>query len=307
MAYKRFHPTRNRHYCRLRDESQRRRGGPRRKYRKKRPTYRKKGAMSKKRILNITSRKKRDTMLPWSNVTASSQSGSTIYNPYAAQLIGGTSVVPMFIWSPTARDLNKNSGAGSVIDMASRSASLCYMRGIKESVEIQVVNGLPWQWRRIIFTAKGIQDLIPNTPSFQPYHETSYGMMRSLNQPPTATRNNIETLIFKGAANTDWNDVIVAPLDRSRVTVRYDKVITLASGNDDGVMRRYNRWHPFNKNLRYDDDEAGDSMATNNWSVTGKEGMGDVYIVDYFRPRVGSTADDILYFGPNATLYWHER
>lgn len=263
--------------------------------------------MSKKRILNITSRKKRDTMLPWSNVTASSQSGSTTYLTVPAQIVGGPSALPMFIWSPTARDLNRNSGTGSVIDMASRSASLCFMRGIKESIEVQVTTGVPWQWRRIVFTAKGIQDLIPNTSSFQPYHETTSGMMRSINQPPTATRNNIETLIFKGAQNVDWNDAIAAPVDTSRVSIRYDQTITIASGNDDGVIRKYNRWHGFNKNLRYDDDETGDGMATNNWSVTGKQGMGDVYIVDYFRPRVGSTSDDVLYFGPNASLYWHER
>lgn len=262
--------------------------------------------MTKKRILNVTSRKKRDTMLPWCNVTASSQIGSTIYNPYAAQITGG-GTPPMFIWSPTARDLNRNGGTGSVIDVASRSASNCYMRGLKESIEIQVTTGMPWQWRRIIFSAKGIQDLIPNTPSFQPYHETSYGMMRTLNQPPAATKANIETLIFKGASNVDWNDVIVAPTDNRRVTIMYDKVVSVASGNDDGVMRRYNRWHGFNKSLLYDDDENADGMATNNWSVTGKQGMGDVYIVDYFRSRVGANADDILYFGPNATLYWHER
>lgn len=261
--------------------------------------------MSKKSILNITSRKKRDTMLPWSNVTSASQSGSTVYNPYAAQLNGGGNT--MFIWSPTARDLNKNVGFGTVGDVASRTATNCFIRGLKESIEIQVSDGTPWQWRRIVFTAKGIQDLIPNTSSFQPYHETSFGMMRTLNQPPATTKANIETLIFKGNNATDWNDVIVAPTDNSRVSILYDKVVSIASGNERGVIRRYNRWHGFNKSLVYDDDENGDSMATNNWSVTGKQGMGDVYIVDYFRSRVGATADNSLYFGPNATLYWHEK
>lgn len=272
----------------------------------KKRTYRKKGAMTKKRILNVTSRKKRDTMLPWTNVTSSSQSGSTTYTTSAAQIVGNAPP-PMFIWSPTARDLNRNVGTGSVIDMASRSASLCYMKGLKESVEIQVNTGLPWQWRRIVFTTKGFSDVIPNTTSFQPYHETSFGMMRSINQPPNAVRTNVEQVLFKGAFSVDWNDTIIAPTDPSRVTILYDKVVSIASGNEEGTMRRYNRWHGFNKNLRYDDDETGDSMTTQNWSVVGKQGMGDVFIVDYFRPRVGGAIEDSLFFNPNATLYWHER
>nr|QVW56509.1 MAG: capsid protein [Gemycircularvirus] len=288
----------------------RRFGGQRsRKSRTTRRTYRKKGAMSKKRILNVTSRKKRDTMLPWTNVTQASQSGSTVYTTDAAQLAGNnySNTPAMFIWSPTARDLNRNAGTGSVIDMAARSATLCYMRGLKEAVEIQVTSGLPWQWRRIVFTAKGFSNLTPTTPSFQPYHETSQGMMRTINQPGAVTRTAVEQVLFKGSSSIDWRDPIIAPTDSSRVTIRYDKVLTIASGNDEGVMRRYNRWHGFNKNLRYDDDETGDSMTTQNWSVIGKEGMGDVFIVDYFRSRFGAATDDILFFNPNATLYWHEK
>lgn len=263
--------------------------------------------MTKKRILNVTSRKKRDTMLTWSNITAASQTGSTTYTTSPAVITGGTSLHPLVIWSPTARDLTRNSGAAGVADVAARTATTCYMRGLKESVEVQVVNGVPWQWRRIVFTAKALYKDIMSTTSFSLFNETSNGMMRTFNQPTAQNRLNLESILFRGNVNVDWIDQIIAPIDTTRVTLMYDKTRTIASGNDDGVIRKYTFWHGMNKNLVYDDDENGDSMTSTNWSVTSKPGMGDVFVVDIFRSRSGTSAADQIAISSTATLYWHEK
>lgn len=114
-------------------------------------------------------------------------------------------------------------------------------------------------------------------------------------------------LLFKGQNSTDWTDVMIAKTDNNRLTIKYDKVRTIASGNEDGAIRMYKHWHPMNKTLVYDDDERGDAMVSSNSSTLGRAGMGDYYIVDLFRCRYNGGTADQLTFTPNATLYWHEK
>jgi len=114
-------------------------------------------------------------------------------------------------------------------------------------------------------------------------------------------------IIFKGQVNSDWLDPMTAPTDNGQVTIKYDKTITLASGNEDGFIRKYKRWHGMNSTLVYGDDESGGAEYPSFYSVGGKRGMGDYYIVDMFRARTGSATSDLLSFSPTSTLYWHER
>lgn len=262
--------------------------------------------MSKKQVLNVSSRKKRDTMLYYSNQVVSGP--SLVYTNNPAVITGGSATPSCFIFAATARDNSLSGGSlGTVFDQATRTATTCYMRGLSEKIEIQIDDGLPWQWRRICFTAKGLQLILTETDTFKLQAETSAGYQRVVNQLVDANRAGVENYIFKGSASVDWIDPLTAPLDNSRITVKYDKTITIASGNDQGVIRKYNRWMPMNHNLVYDDDEDGGGEDADHYSVQGKAGMGDYYIMDYFRPRDGSTGDNHLMFAPQATLYWHEK
>jgi len=272
------------------------------RYRKRR------GVMSKKSILNISSRKKRDNMAYYTNVTLADR-GSTVYANVPALLAGGSADPYSFLWCATARDNTINSGrtAGNIFDQATRTATTCFMRGLSEKIELQVTDGLPWQWRRVCFTAKGLQTQLTVGGTFGLAIENSNGFQRVVNQVTGTNRDAIESVLFKGQKNVDWFDEVVAPLDNSRVTIKYDKTITIASGNEDGCIRKYNRWMPMNHNLVYDDDEDGGGEAADQYSVQGKAGMGDYFILDYFRPRDGSSSDNHLSFSPQATLYWHEK
>nr|QCX29438.1 capsid protein [Plant associated genomovirus 9] len=305
MAYSRYRRKPRRSY---------RKSGPKRRY-SARPSrytaktrrYTRKRPMSKRAILNTTSKKKRDTMLPWTNMTAASQSGSTTYTTSPAVINGGSSVAPMTIWCATARDLTPNTGPAAPAYQALRTATTCYMKGLSENVEIQISDGLPWQWRRICFTSKSLATDLITTPSFSTWNETSLGIVRTMNQPTGTNRNTLESYLFKGTLNVDWNDQLIAPVDTLRVTVLYDKVVSIASGNESGTIRKYRRYLPLNKNLVYDDDENGDGETQATFSVGSKAGMGDLFVVDIFRPRNGSTSSNQLSFGTNTTLYWHEK
>jgi len=269
--------------------------------------------MSKKRILNVTSEKKRDKMLTYTNSSAASQSGSTTYTQDPAILTGGSATPRTFIWCATARDNTVNSGGrlGNKFDVATRTASSCYMVGLKEAISIQCGDGLPWQWRRICFTYKGqgnLRGYLPvSAPGFYPAVETGNGYVRVLNQLNPSQLESLMQLVMQGASAVDWNDHMTAKLDTERISVKYDKTITIASGNDEGVIRKYNRWHSMGHNLMYDDDEKNGSTEAISYSVESKVGMGDYWVIDIFKPRVGSTASNQLLFNCESTLYWHEK
>lgn len=252
-------------------------------------------------------------MLGWTNSTTASQIGGTTYTSAAAVVNGGLidTQAATFIWCATARDntTNATGNRGTQADLATRTSGTPYMVGLKEAIEIQCSTGMPWQWRRICFTYKGT--ILTNSTSFSTAIETSNGWVRVLNQlsgnPGADPQYSFFVKLFKGQNTSDWVDPMIAPTDNSRVTIKYDKTITLASGNEDGFIRKYNRWHGMNKTLVYDDDEVGGAELTSAYSNQGKAGMGDYYVVDMFRARVGSTPSDQLSFRPVSTLYWHEK
>lgn len=254
-------------------------------------------------------------MLTYTNSTSSAQTGSTVYAAdVPAIVVGaqGVNNVAAFLWCATARDNTTSSalGKGTTFDSATRTSSTPYIVGLKEAIEIQVSTGMPWQWRRICFTYKGPLGLT-TSPSFATSIETSNGWMRLVNQVPGDNGGGQQYILFeklfKGQNTVDWNDAMTAKTDNNRVTVKYDKTCSLASGNESGFIRKYNRWHDMHKTLVYNDDELGGGETASVYSTLGKAGMGDYYVLDLFRARTGSTTSDQLSFRPESTLYWHEK
>lgn len=247
-------------------------------------------------------------MQSYTNITAANPQGSSTY-------AAGAAVMPatqLYIipWVCTARDYTQSSGGanGTIVTNASRTAQTCFMRGLRENIEITTSDGLPWQWRRICFTYKGNVFLNTQTTGLSYSTETSNGWARTVNTAYGSTPVGVlQGVLFKGAAGVDWSNTITAPTDNTNVTIKYDKTITIAAGNEEGTIRNYRRWHPMNKNLVYADDEQGGGETSSGFSTNGKPGMGDYYVVDIFQPRTGGTSSSLLRFEPSATLYWHER
>lgn len=265
--------------------------------------------MSKRRILNTTSVKKRNGMLSWSNTTGTGASRPMAQGPAIVNNTGG-----FFVYLATAQSLDGNS---IPVNSPSRSATTCYMKGLSEHLRIQTSSGVPWFHRRICFTSKGISPFNTSSSSdspavtFSPFLDTSNGIERpwlntQINTMPV-TQTAMWSLLFKGTVGKDWDDLILAPVDSSRLTIKFDKTWTMQSGNTNGVVRERKMWHPMNHNLVYDDDESGDGEVPAYLSVDSKAGMGDYYVVDIIQPGTGATSSDFLQIGANSTLYWHEK
>ena len=266
--------------------------------------------MSNKRILNITSKKKQDNMAVLTNTSPATPVGSTTYTQ-SAPLLNGVDFY-FFPWCATARPATTSSGAdGNPIDNAIRTASTCFMRGLKENVEIATNNGRAWQWRRVCFTMKGDDFTLIAKAGYRLDVLSSSGNQRVVNSHGrTLTAPEMIPYVdkmFKGTVGLDWTDPFTAKLDTTRISVKYDRTRILQSGNEQGILRKVKMWHPMNKNLVYDDDESGDQEITNKYSVDSKVGMGDYYVVDMIKAGTGGTSDDRMAFVPQATLYWHEK
>lgn len=249
-------------------------------------------------------------MLGWSNTTTAGTTQNVIQTPlYVNGLTNG-----MLVWCPTAMDLNS---AATTRNPAQRTSSTIYAKGLSEKLRIQTSSGVPWFHRRICLCVRGITALNVQQPTptpvqpYNPYLDTSNGIQRLLfNLFINGSQTQIDAilgLIFKGQQNVDWTDIITAPLDTTRVDVKFDKTWTLQSGNSNGVVRERKLWHPMNKNLYYDEDENGEVESSTFFSTDSKRGMGDYYVIDFFVAGAGGSTSDLLQMFPSSTMYWHEK
>ena len=220
------------------------------------------------------------------------------------------------MWQATARDLVDTDAGGIAGDAPARTATLCYMRGLKERIEIATTSGVPWTWRRVCFSLKGEYFItLPQYPGVvsKLFRQDTNGYSRwigAFNQGvafQTDLLRKILDLVFQGEFNADWDQATTAKVSPQNVQVMYDKVRTIRSGNDTGTIRSFKLWHAMNKTLQYNDDEKGQSMLTSHYAAGTRLGMGDYYVLDIFKPGTGGNENDALIFHPQATLYWHER
>lgn len=264
--------------------------------------------LTKKKLLNMTSTKKRDTMLHITNVSTATPSGSSTYNRNSPTLVAGPTY--MFPWIATWRDTTQVEGLR--MNQATRTSQTCYMRGLKEKVLCITNDGSEWLWRRICFTWRGSELYSQSTAGYTLASRVAgAGFARTVNDV-NITTNGIGTslaqILFKGQAGTDWNNYFTAPLDTSYIDVKYDKTRSIRSGNQNGRTTTRSFWHPMNKNLVYNDDENGAVTNTQGPSTRAKYGMGDYYVIDIIQtaaPQNATTSQ--LQWIPEATLYWAEK
>lgn len=264
--------------------------------------------MTKKRVLNIASTKKQDNMVCTTNITPGSATGGVTYTNQPAILSGGfTYIMP---WLATARNAQIDGRPGYPIEKATRTSDVCYMRGLKERIQLQSNNGTAWQWRRICFTLRGEIMGRSETTNFQWWRaDDTYGVTRSIQNSVgiSGGANVIVDYVFKGRQSIDWSSYFTAKLDTERIRVMHDSMRVMQSGNDHGFMRNFQLWHPMNKNLHYQSDEDGNNQSSSPFSVETKLGLGDYYVLDIISAGTGATSSDRMSFDPEATLYWHEK
>lgn len=271
--------------------------------------------MTKKRILNVTSEKKRNGMVSMSNTSDTGSSRALLVGPL---LVNGNNGNAVCVFNATAQDMyiNNSGNVGTKANTSTRTATSCYIRGLSEHLRIETNSSVPWMWRRIVFrtkdaffagTTKTATEVV--APVF--FADTSSGMERPWfnllvnNSQPRLSE--LENMIFKGQPQKDWNDAISAPLDNQRVSVMSDKTRIIRSGNNSGVMLTPKLWHGYNGTLVYDDDEDGGAINSSYTTTDSNAGKGDMIIIDYFISSAASTTTDQLKVMSSSTLYWHER
>lgn len=280
----------------------------RKSYRKKAPTRR----ISRKRILNVSTRKKQDTMLSFYGDAR--ESNPTAQGPIVIPASDGGSCIA---WMPSVRLPAENPALAqpTVFDSSTRTSTEIYMRGLKERIEIQTDSSEPWRWRRIVFSFFGKDILqyagIASSEMGRLDLLTSNGYARfnaklspSADVVVNSVHSQLNNKVFKGRLNIDYDNVMNAKTDSNEVKIWYDRTRMITSGNDSGVLKQYHLWHSFNSKFIYDDFEFGGETAGRGFSASNRNSMGDVYVVDYFEPL---SATGNLRFWPNASLYWHER
>lgn len=249
-----------------------------------------------KKLLDVTSTKKRDTMVPANWTGTEWVTGSQVMAP-----TGGT--ILWHIWPATARNTSLVSSSYS---KHTRNRKTIFVKGLKETVHMEAATNESWQWRRIVFSVKA---LARHTSASEYVASTiTHGYMRGVRPVnPGPFRDAIEEILFQGTSQIDWLTSMVAPINTASVTLHSDVTRLIQSKNNGGTMRTYKLWTPINKSLIYRDQEQGGIDDSKLWSVDDKRGMGDLYVVDLFRPGLNAQPADVLDWRPNATLYWHEK
>lgn len=286
--------------------------------------------------MNMTSLKKSDNMCIYTDMHGKSV-GQFIWTPSVT--IDSSKMAPgqfsLFIWSPTARLMNVENGsvttgvpAGAGQDQSARTSSRVFYRGLRESVNVNIADGSPWEWRRIVIAGKGLgayltQLVIGLNTAPMYYFESipqqgkathGYGRVvtdfaSNANSSSEVIASSLISRLFRGVNDIDWCDVMIAKTDKARNTVLYDRLRSITSGNDHGVNRRYKHWIPMNKTAVYDEDEVGSKITNSPWTtVADYNQLGDVFVLDFIRPQcVGTTVTpSVMQWTPQATLYWHE-
>lgn len=264
-------------------------------------------------MLNVTSTKKRDTMLtslrPFDNVG--------VKNGTAGQIqLDSLNGNAYFVWAMTGRSFSQDDSPNMV---AQRTKPNTFAVGLKEKMMFITSDGNPWMWRRIVFSMYGTAcwqiDSASNIIDFPTVSTTGPNYQRgfvSMGTDTTGTayqlqaRTNLRARLFRGVLGTDYSNYLTAPTNTDRVIIHYDKTRRIDSQNDEGGYKVYKQWHPVRKHLQYADTEAGRDSVPLEWSTESRKSCGDYYIFDFFSPFTiveGVTLD----FRSDATYYWHER
>lgn len=250
-----------------------------------------------------------------SDITTSDRKSGVFTNAGADFTAGADRNPVQALWLATGRTAESDAGIpGTITEEATRTAKTCFIRGLKENVRIETNDGSSWQWRRIVFRIKGTRFLdagAENMPDRDLYARNgSDGYARLVTDWfGTSAASTVNAILFKGTEGDDWQftGILEAHVDTARVTLMYDKTLRISSGNQSGVSRTYRRWHYVNKNLVYNDDEAGATEVYSHLSTEGKAGCGDVYVMDIIAPNKFAATTSEITFTPQSTLYWHEK
>lgn len=239
--------------------------------------------MTKRRVLDVTSVKKRDNMALYDYNTPANTAISVPGGPVGS--------IRSYLWAATARDRQDS------FYQANRTSKNVYWKGIKETITFTCTTAVSWKWRRIVFSVKGYK---PENS----YTELSNGNYRRTWNPTVDA--TLPTKLFQGTSGVDFTSVTTANVDTDWCKLLYDKTRIFRSGNQSPHEHMAKIYIPLEATMNYDEDENGGMMDSTYWASPGIKGMGDVFILDYFECIQGASTD-IMQIRSQTTAYWHEK
>lgn len=264
----------------------------------------------------MMSTKKRDTMLQRAagGVNPSPDANTIVgQNVTISATAADASQTHQFIFCPTYRFLQPSNAEYKSM----RTSQKIFLKGYSERFELIPNDGSTWWWRRIIYSYKA--PMLPTVAIMASIGaqtdatSSSYRQMRDLSGqtgagPYATAQDTINEVLFQGTLGVDWNNPFNAKVDTSRVTLLSDTRVNLASGNALARPRVIKKYTPINKSLKYDDEENGLQITPSPLSVQTKEGVGNIYVLDFFVcPAPSDPVLTQLRIDVNSTLYWHEK
>nr|QJB18563.1 MAG: capsid protein [Genomoviridae sp.] len=277
-----------------------------------------KRGLTRKRILNMVSVKKRDRML-----MRSSTDGGVSFLPEA--VAGSTNNCALYLMTGRGRSDVMSNGT------ANRGSHDVFWKGFSDHLLIQSTTSDPWKWRRIVFEVHaggvstgvdptlylgdiGTYDIDPLQPSTASHGEpvapiTAAGVKRYFRQMSFLSNTNMNNFLgglFGGTVGYDFNpgQFVTARLQNENIKIHSDVTRTITSGNDSGVMKTYKIYHSLNKTMRYAGNEVGNLMSSTYYAAP-KSPLGDVYVCDLFTQL--NDAPGSLRITGQGCAYWHER
>ena len=199
-----------------------------------------------------------------------------------------------FLWNPTARPLSFANVS------TKRNRTTVYQKGLREHLQLDIDDGNPLRWRRIVFETKEYRNDAARLI-------VSNDVKRLITPMSVAEFGNLASALFEGSEGNDWSTTFTAKVDLNRVKLHSDKSRILRSGNDHTHSHSFRVYYPFEKNFTYDEDEFADGKTSSVYATSGLKGMGDVYVLDIFQNVGGDVDDWRAIWRANATMYWHEK
>lgn len=311
MAYSRYRRKTRRTYGK---SGYKRRSARPSRYTAKTRRYTRRPRMSKRSLINATSKKKRDTYVSGAGEGTNPDPTSVVnrIQPFRirASTTFGDQRIHATLYNATHRFLVPNNYSYA----ASRTATSTYVIGLKETYRLVPNNESVWWHRRIVFSYKsaigrpeiaqamGVQNSDVAT-TVRPFLDLS-----GTSDPDWAdVTSQLYGLVFQGEIGVDWQDPMKAKTDRTRVNIHSDKFSTIRSGNDTAAPTIRNHYTPIRKTVMYDDRENGTNVIPSPFSVDSKIGLGNIFVMDMFHCPAPEDDGVDMEISSNSTYYWHER
>lgn len=294
------------------------RGGVRRRSYGKKRTYRKYRAPSKRKMIDMMSVKKKDTMMSQAAVGINPNPNSTVVS--GGLLITDTTTstyhagIHMTLQIPSYRFLVANNSAFKSF----RTSTRPFIKGLFEQYQIAAADASVWEHRRIVWSSKDVYSatVAANIGAMSAQGDAvSYRVFRDMSGVTSGNYTDLQTrlydVVFQGIDSVDWRTPFLAKVDRSRVNLLSDTKYQISTNNAVPRTKYKKFWTPINRTIQYDDEENGLNVSPSPISVSSKSGMGNIFVLDLFqcvnKDPATTAGNAVLQVSSSQTLYWHEK